>query len=83
MSTKIKIHIYINDGRLNYNTPYSVGTGFVLTELPSSEKWNWNFRTHCMFPHTAQISVPARQHGLPIYYETTEFSLKVPKLSDK
>lgn len=83
MSTKIKIHIYINNGRLNYNTPYSSGTGFVPTELPSSKKWNWNFSTHCMFPHTAQISVPAGQHGLPIYYETTEFWLKLPKLSDK
>ena len=36
MSTKIKIHIYINNGRLP--TPYSYGTGFVLTELASSEK---------------------------------------------
>ena len=68
-------YIYINNGRLP--TPYSYGTGFVLTVLASSEKWNWNFRTHCMFPHAAQISVRARQHGPPIYYETTEFSLKM------
>ena len=30
--------MYMNNGRLNYNTPYSSGTGFVLTELASREK---------------------------------------------
>ena len=84
MSTKMKIHTYIYKQRkveLQYS--YSSGTGFVLTELASSEKSNWNFRTHCMFPHTTQISVRARQHGSPINYETTEFSVKLQKLSDK